>query len=180
MHSLQDLADRFASQGRLESIILRPDRLQPAHFVQSVEAMPGYGLMGDRRSQQKRTTASACKREITLIQAEHIPLIAKWGNLDDLSPLQLRRNLVISGINLIALRSPFPNLKLNWQIGEDVQFELTGPCDPCSRMEKDLGYGVYNAMRGHGGMTARLLTGGTIHVGDRIRLHISESTPASL
>jgi MOSC domain-containing protein YiiM len=127
-------------------------------------------LMGDRRSHKERTTESSRKREITLIQAEHIPLIARWAGLTQLSPLDLRRNLVVSGINLLSLRSPFPNLTLRWQIGEQVELEITGPCDPCSRMERDLGPGAYNAMRGHGGMTARLLMGGTIHVGDRIQL----------
>jgi MOSC domain-containing protein YiiM len=170
IENLRDLSDRFSTEGRIEAIVLRPARQEPAIFVERVEALPGYGLIGDRRSTQMRETEQSRKREITLIQAEHIPLIAHWSNLEQLSPLQLRRNLVVSGINLLAMRSPFPNIDLHWQIGDQVQFEVTGPCDPCSRMEKDLGYGVYNAMRGHGGMTARLLVGGEIRVGDPIVL----------
>jgi MOSC domain-containing protein YiiM len=172
IENLRDLSNRFATVGRLDAIVLRPARQQPAHFVDEVEAVPGYGLMGDRRSTQERTKLPARKREITLLQAEHLPLIAQWGNLDTLSPLDLRRNLIISGINLLAMRSPFPMHSLHWQIGHQVEIEITGPCDPCSRMEKELGHGVYNAMRGHGGMTARVLIGGTLRVGDTIKLKI--------
>jgi MOSC domain-containing protein YiiM len=169
VENLRDLSQRFAEVGRIEAIVLRPARQQPAISVAVVQAVPGYGLVGDRRAVKEQTTEAARKREITLIQAEHLPLIAAWGGLAALSPLQVRRNLVVSGINLVAMRSPFPNLRLCWLIGEQVQLEITGPCDPCSRMELDLGEGAYNAMRGHGGMTARLVVGGEIRVGDLVR-----------
>jgi len=70
---------------------------------------------------------------------------------------------VVSGINLLALK----NARL--QVGEAV-LEIVGPCQPCSRMEDTIGPGGYAAMRGHGGMTARVLTGGSIGVGDTVRV----------
>jgi MOSC domain-containing protein YiiM len=170
VENLRDLSQRFVTVGNIEAIVLRPARKQPAIAVTEVQALPGYGLIGDRRAAQEHMTASSRKREITLIQAEHLPMIASWCGLAAVTPVQLRRNLVISGVNLTAMRSPFPNLPLYWQIGEQVQLEITGPCDPCSRMELDLGEGAYNAMRGHGGMTARLVTAGWIRVGDRVQL----------
>jgi MOSC domain-containing protein YiiM len=74
----------------------------------------------------------------------------------------LRRNLVVSGINLIALK----NARIH--VGGAL-LEIVGPCQPCSRMEEAVGPGAYAAMRGHGGMTARVIESGAIQVGDIVR-----------
>ena len=71
----------------------------------------------------------------------------------------LRRNLVIEGLNLAALR------KSSIRIGA-VTLQIEGPCPPCSRMEEILGPGGYSAVRGHGGWYASVLSPGTITLGD--------------
>ncbi len=168
--TLRDLITRIATQGRIDAIVVRPEREQPAQYVDAVKAEPGFGLIGDRRAQTKRTNVASRKRELSLIQAEHIPLIAQWCCLQEIEATRLRRNLVISGVSLLAMKSPFADVRLEWQIGNDVCIEVTGPCDPCSKMEAELGIGAYNAMRGHGGVTAMILTGGVIRVGDAVVL----------
>ena len=74
----------------------------------------------------------------------------------------LRRNLLVSGIPLIALKGR------RFRIG-DVLLEGTESCDPCSRMEAALGPGGYNAMRGHGGLCARIIEGGRLRLGDAVQ-----------
>jgi MOSC domain-containing protein YiiM len=95
------------------------------------------------------------------MQAEHVPVIAALVGLDAIDPALLRRNVVVSGIPLIALKGR------RFRIGE-VLLEGTGPCDPCSKMEAALGEGAYNAMRGHGGLCARIVEGGWIRLGDAV------------
>lgn len=166
---LRALTAQFPIAGRLDAIWVRSERRGAMQALTGAHAEVGRGLHGDHRSTQLRSDPERRAREITLIQAEHIPLVAQWVGLSHLDAGALRRNLVISGINLLSLRSPFADNRLIWQLGDEVLLQITGPCDPCSRMEALLGSGGYNAMRGHGGLTAMLLRGGRLKVGDALK-----------
>lgn len=168
--TLRDLSQQFASDGCIEGIILRPARGESAVLVNEARAEPGQGLIGDRWTSRNRSGRPSSKREVTLFQAEHLPMLANWCGIATLDPIRLRRNLLVSGLNLISMRSLFPGLVLEWAVGSEVVVQVTGPCDPCSKMAAELGLGSYNALRGHGGMTARILSGGLIRIGDRVRL----------
>lgn len=141
--------------GRIEWIGLRPKRDVPMDEVRQVVAETGAGLVGDRYS------GGSGKRGITLIQAEHLPVIAALSGHEAVRPATLRRNLVVSGLPLIALKGR------RFRVGA-VLLEGTDECDPCSRMEAALGPGGFNAMRNHGGLCARILEGGTIRLGDAV------------
>ena len=166
---LRALTTRFPLTGRLDAILLRPGRGTAAVSVGAASAQVDRGLDGDRDAARAPGRPGGGKRQVTLIQAEHLPLIAAWAGRGAIDPALLRRNLVVSGLNLLALRSPFADTPVRVQIGDAVVLEFTGPCDPCSAMEAALGSGGYNAMRGHGGLTARVIVGGTLAVGARVQ-----------
>jgi MOSC domain-containing protein YiiM len=170
VNDLRALMQQFPQPGRIEQILLRPQRGVAARPVMSAELLPGRGLAGDRIAARAPRPGVSGKRQVTLIQAEHLPLVAAWIGRPRIEASELRRNLVVSNLNLLAARALFADLALALRIGEDATLEITGPCEPCSKMEAQLGPGAYNAMRGHGGVTARVLTGGRIAVGDRVRI----------
>lgn len=147
--SLAELQARHALSGRIEAILLRPARGEAMVPAETVE-ITAAGLVGDR--------ARAGKRAVTLIQAEHLAVISALAGRDVIDPAELRRNIVVSGLNLAAFRGK------RLQVGAAV-LELTVPCHPCSKMETVLGHGGYTAMRGHGGMCASVITPGAVSTG---------------
>lgn len=164
---LRRLTLQFPYAGMVDAIYLRPARRVPAVAAQQTFAEAGAGLVGDRKSRTVSDLPHGSKRQVTLLQAEHLPVIAALLRRDDIDPALLRRNLVISGINLLATRKLFKDRPLQLRVG-DCLLEVTGPCEPCSRMEEVLGAGGYNVMRGHGGLSARIIASGEIRVGDAV------------
>jgi MOSC domain-containing protein YiiM len=164
--TIQQLTQHFPLHGRLEAILIRPARGISCISVPTVEAITGKGLLGDRSSDSVSRNPLGSNRQVTLIQAEHLPVISALMR-KQIYPEMLRRNLVVSGLNLLAAKPLFKHLPIQLMIGE-VILEVTGPCEPCSKMERILGPGGYNVMRGHGGVTAKIVKGGLLHCGDNI------------
>jgi MOSC domain-containing protein YiiM len=158
-----DLFGQFPQPGTVEWIGVRPQRRARPVPVREVRAINDVGLAGDHYG-----GGAAGKRHVTLIQHEHLAVVARLLALRDqlatvvpLDPALVRRNIVVSGLNLLALKNQ------RFRIGEAV-LEYTDPCQPCSAMEQALGRGGFNAMRGHGGICARIVDGGTIRIGDTL------------
>jgi MOSC domain-containing protein YiiM len=160
---LRALLRQRPSPGRLEWIGVRPKRQAPMRVVLEAELLSARGILGDHTSER-----GSKKRQVSLIQAEHLPVVAALSGRASVGAELLRRNLVVSGINLLALRST------RFRIGAAL-LEGEGTCDPCSKMEVALGLGGYNAMRGHGGILATVLEGGPIRVGDLVDFALDAS-----
>lgn len=151
---LQALMASPVRAGTLQWIGLRPARRAPMIAADLARLLTAHGIEGDRYD-----TKSNGARQVTLIGEENLSAIASYLGLARAEPTRLRRNLVTSGINLLALKGR------RFRIG-NAMLEYSGECAPCSRMEEEFGPGGYNAVRGHGGITARIIDGGAIRPGD--------------
>lgn len=165
--------------GRVEWIGLRPGRGKPVLVVNRAEVVLDHGLRCPSGVPKDRAFAARPnprgKRQVTAIQAEDLPVIASCVGLPEVAPEQTRRNLVISGLNLLA--STGGQLLIGAPSGgaSPVRLEVTGWCTPCEKMNSLVAPGGFQAMRGRGGLTLRILQGGLIEVGDPVTLVFPES-----
>lgn len=160
MNSQARLLDKLCANlapGKLEWVGLRSERRGEVVVVDQAEAVVDLGLMGDHR--MKKTPGSA--RQVTVISSEYIQQICQHTGHESIDPRLLRRNLVISGMNMNLLR--YQRL----QIGE-VILETNALCHPCSRMDEALGAGGTAAMFGYGGLCAKVIQGGLMCLGDPV------------
>jgi len=167
---MRELMSTFPYEGNVVWIGVRPAPRVAMRVVRSVEAIAGRGLAGDRTAEKSRP---GNKRQVTLIQAEHLQAVAALMRRDAIDPALTRRNIVVAGLNLVSLKGH------TFRLG-GATLELTDECHPCSLMEAQLGAGGYNAMRGHGGMNAIVLESGVIEVGARVEPIIAPVADDSL
>ena len=146
-----------ALTGRVEWMGVSAHSRSPIEVVESAMVETGKGIVGDYHGGD-----SSADRQITLIQFEHLPILAAFLGRSTIDPALLRRNVVVSGINLLQF------LNTRFRAGETL-LEGVEPCDPCRRMEENLGKGAIRAMLGHGGIVARVLDGGRLSVGDSVQ-----------
>ncbi len=151
---LKELMQHLPQQGKVEWISIRTEKRKAVKVLDQVSVLE-KGLEGDHYA------GRSGKRSITLIQQEHIAVIASLLHREKIEPSELRRNIVVSGINLLALKDR------EFKIGAAV-LKMTSLCHPCSRMEEALGEGGYNAVRGHGGINARVVSPGEIRLKDKV------------
>ncbi|UWR03516.1 MOSC domain-containing protein [Ruegeria conchae] len=153
MTELAELIAGWAQPGRVTWIGVRSGR-RAEMDGRNEDWVSNDGLDGDR--------ARAGKRAVTLIQQEHLAAIGSYLGQEPVAPEILRRNLVVSGINLAAFKGR------EVQVGQAI-LRFSVICAPCSRMEEALGTGGYSAVRGHGGWCAEVVRPGRVALGDAVR-----------
>ncbi|UTW54739.1 MOSC domain-containing protein [Kordiimonas sp. SCSIO 12610] len=155
MSKMQEMMRNHSNDGKIEWIGLRSAKKAEMISVESAN-IHFNGLEGDYRE-------NPGKRAVTLIQWEHLPVIASLTGRARVEPELLRRNIAVSGINILGLR------RHTIQIGTSV-LKVSGLCAPCSYMEQVFGHGGFNAVRGHGGITAEVAEEGAVEIGSSVTL----------
>ncbi|HJS93996.1 MAG TPA: MOSC domain-containing protein [Solirubrobacteraceae bacterium] len=152
--------------GAVEAIAVAPSAGEPAQLLDSVRALPGRGLEGDRHVTGKGTFPSGPPGSaLTMIEAE------VCESFDPpLEPSQHRRNVVTRGIDLNAL------VGCEFTIGE-VRCRGMRLCEPCTVVQRHAGRPVLRALVHRGGLRADILHDGTIRVGDPVRTTVPGKDP---
>jgi MOSC domain-containing protein YiiM len=139
-------------------IFIAPSRGAPMTSLRSVQALAGRGLAGDRYTDLPNRRSP--DYQVTLIELENIESFAANTGLV-MTPAMPRRNIVTRGVALNRL------LGKRFAAGHAI-LEGLDLCEPCGLFAKRTHREVLKFFVGKGGLRARLVCGGEIHVGDRI------------
>src|SRR5215212_9324780 len=130
----------------------------PMDELESVEAIAGEGLKGDRYREKigfySQTPTDPGARELTLIEEESLAAVLGETGLV-LTPEEHRRNITTRAIALEPL------LGKCFRIGE-VVCEGVRPCPPCKHLEEITGKKMMKPLVHRGGIRARIVDGGWI------------------
>ena len=147
-------------EGRVEAIYIGPETEEPMKLVESVRAVSGQGLEGDRYFRKEGTFSKkdGPGRNVTLIEAEAVEqAAAKYEVEFDAS--ETRRNIVTRDVALNHL------LDKEFTVG-GVRMRGVKLCEPCGHLERVTEKGVREPLIHRGGLRADILSDGDISVGD--------------
>ena len=152
-----------STKGRVAAIAIAPEAEAPARALERVRAIAGSGLEGDRYAAGTGTFSAngGSGRDLTLVEAEALAELSEGGV--ELAAVDARRNVVVEGIDLDRL------IGRRFLVGE-VECRGARRCEPCAHLQRLTKPGVLRGLVHRGGLRADLLTGGSIGVGDEIRL----------
>ena len=148
--------------GTVEAIHVAPEASEPVESRDSVEAVPGKGLRGDRYFDARGTFsgAEAGGNELTLVEREAVTAIEREAGIE-LEPGEHRRNLTTEGVALNHLVGE--RFRVGAVVCRGVRL-----CEPCDHLESLTADGVVAALTHRGGLRADIEEGGEIRVGDTV------------
>ncbi|HZZ78032.1 MAG TPA: MOSC domain-containing protein [Gemmataceae bacterium] len=149
-------------QGQLAGIFVSAKKGADLQSIDSVEAIAGRGLVGDRYFAKEGTFSDkdGPDREVTLIEEEALAGLAREYEIT-LLPAQARRNLLTRGVPLNHL------VGQTFRVG-DVVLRGLRLCEPCGHLQKLTRVGVLKGLIHRGGVRAQIVQGGTLHIGAAI------------
>ena len=157
------LHDNPAFHGKLLAIGITPAGNLPLSSVDSIAAMAGRGLTGDRYAEGKgvgQHGPTKPDQEVTLIEQESIAAAGQEYKLS-FSHLDTRRNLLTAGVPLNHL------VGKTFSVGE-VLLRGIELCEPCGHLEKLTCAGIKRSLIHRGGLRAQILRSGVLRVGDAV------------
>lgn len=149
-------------RGEIIAVHIAPKAGEPMLSPQSVQAIAGRGLQGDRYFDGTGYWSKDPRvgREITLIEIEAIEALEGEKKIT-IASAAARRNIVTRGVPLNHL------VGRDFQIGA-VRLRGLRLCEPCDYLERLTTKGVLAGLIHRGGLRAEIVSSGTICVGDEI------------
>jgi MOSC domain-containing protein YiiM len=150
------------TEGVIVSIHIAPSAAAPPKSVESVRALAGKGLEGDRYCNEAGTYSyqRGSARQVTLIEVEAIEALKRDDGIA-IDPGASRRNIVTRGVALNHL------VGREFKVGEVVLHGIE-LCEPCAHLQKLTQQGVMRGLVHRGGLNAEILKDGLIRVGDAV------------
>jgi MOSC domain-containing protein YiiM len=124
-------------------------------LVSSATLITGLGIDGDKHA------VATSDRQVLLADQEALDEVG-------VEPGTIKENLTVQGLHVMGLP-----VGSRVRLGESAVLEITNVCEPCFRMD-EIRMGLKAELVGRRGMVARVITGGSIAVGDRIALEEAE------
>jgi MOSC domain-containing protein YiiM len=138
---------------KLLSIYTSAKAGEPMRAVESIQAIAGRGLEGDRYCDAKKKPG----QQVTLIEREAVDALGRDYGVK-LGPGDARRNLVTDGVALNHL------VGREFTIG-GVRLRGVRLCEPCTHLQHLTGAKVLPGLVHRGGLRAEILEGGELRPG---------------
>jgi MOSC domain-containing protein YiiM len=143
-----------STQGRTLSLFLSAEHRKPSTIVQSANFVAGLGIEGDRHATERVERQGY---QVLIMDNETLQELG-------LEPGIIKEQVTTTGIDMASL-----DVGQQLALGAEVVIEISKDAPPCSRME-EIRQGLQSELEGRRGMLASIVTGGTVNVGDEIRV----------